>query len=424
MTLPLEGTVTHNHDPFTIRCGTLLDGVGGRFTDMAVSVAGGRIQSIAPWNQRRSGTATRLIDAGSLTVMPGLIECHDHLAATPRNLAANAATPPSLHVLRVAEAMRSTLQAGFTTARDMGGLDLGMKMAVESGELAGPRVLICLGILTQTSGLSDYTNAVGFNGDVLRLPGIPDAVCDGIDQVRAMTRRMIRGGADFIKIATTGGVSSRVSTITTREFSFDEVKAVVDEARAFNRPVAAHAYAGEGLKNALRAGVRTVEHIGPLDDDDIATIVRQGTYLVPTLSNMAVRLGMESELPPFSVQKAREVAPIQREAFVRILRAGVKIASGTDSRPFKQGGNALELSLLVQYGMSPMQAIMAATSVAADCCNVPDTGRLEVGRRADIIAVDADPVAEIELLQEVERIQVVMRDGVVFKNLVGVTRGA
>ena len=295
--------MTLAHDPFTIRCGTLLDGVGGRQSDVAVSVAGGRIQFMTPWSQRGPGAASRLIDAGSLTVLPGLIESHDHLAATPRNLAGNAATPPSLHVLRVADAMRATLQAGFTTVRDMGGLDLGMRLAVESGELAGPRVLICLGILTQTSGLSDFTNAVGFNAEVLRLPGIPDAVCDGVDQVRAMTRRMIRGGADFIKIATTGGVSSRVSTITTREFSFDEVKAVVDEARAFNRPVAAHAYAGEGLKNALRAGVRTVEHLGPLDDEDIATIVRQGTYLVPTLSNMAVRLGMEAELPPSAFRK-------------------------------------------------------------------------------------------------------------------------
>jgi imidazolonepropionase-like amidohydrolase len=420
----LEATVTLTHEPFTIRCGTLLDGVGGRVNDVAVSVAGGRVESITPWTERRPDATARLIDAGGLTVLPGLIESHDHLASAPRNLGANAATPPSLHVIRVAEAMRATLLSGFTTVRDMGGLDLGMKMAVETGELAGPRVLICLGILTQTSGLSDFTNAVGFNADVLRLPGIPDAVCDGVEDVRAMTRRMIRGGADFIKIATTGGVSSRVSTITTREFSFEEVKTAVDEARAFNRPVAAHAYAGEGLKNALRAGVRTVEHLGPLDDDDIATMVRQGTYLVPTLSNMAVRLGMESELPPFSVQKAREVAPVQREAFGRVLRAGVKIASGTDSRGLRQGGNALELSLLVQYGMSPMRAIEAATSVAADCCNVPDTGRIEAGRRADIIAVDGDPLEHIEILQEVDAIQLVVRDGIVFKNAMGAIRRA
>lgn len=414
--------MTPTHEPFTIRCGTLLDGVGGRHADVAIAVADGRIASVAPWAQRAPGTAARLIDAGAMTVLPGLIEAHDHLASTPRNLVANAATPPSLFVLRVAEAMRAMLIDGFTTVRDMGGLDLGMKMAVETGDLAGPRVMICLGILTQTSGLSDYTNAVGFSSDVLRLPGTPDAVCDGVDGVRAMTRRMIRGGADFVKIATTGGVSSRVSTITTREFSFEEVKTVVDEARAFGRPVAAHAYAGEGLKNALRAGVHSVEHLGPLDDDDIATMVRQGTYLVPTLSNMAVRLGMESEMTPFSAQKARDVAPIQREAFGRVLRAGVKIASGTDSRPLRQGGNALELSLLVKYGMSPMQAIGAATSVAAGCCSVPDTGRIEAGRRADIIAVDGDPLEHIEIFQEEKRIQLVVRDGIVFKSALETTR--
>ncbi|HLN13875.1 MAG TPA: amidohydrolase family protein [bacterium] len=404
-----------------IRCGALLDGVAPLQRDVAVTVAEGRITEVGPWHQaRRSGAS--VVDAGPLTVMPGLFDCHDHLATPPRSLVERSATPPSLHVLRVAETMRGMLQAGFTTVRDLGGLDLGLKMAVEDGVLAGPRVLICLAILTQTAGLSDYTNAVGFHTELLRLPGTPDGVCDGVDQLRVTTRRLIRGGADFIKIATTGGISSRISGVLTREFTFEEVRAVVDEARAFGRPVAAHAYGGEGLKNALRAGVHSVEHLGPLDDEDIAMMVRQGTYLVPTLLNMRVRLEMAAEpgaLSPYNIQKAAEIAPLQKEAFARAHRAGVRIAAGTDSRGLRQGGNARELSLLVEYGMSPAQAIAAATSVAAGCCNVPDTGTLRPGMRADLIAVDGNPLDDVGVLQDADRIRFVMRDGRAYKNHTG-----
>jgi imidazolonepropionase-like amidohydrolase len=406
-----------------VRCGTLLDGVSAAARDMGVTVAGGRIADVAPWAETRRPPGARVVDAGGCTVMPGLIDCHDHLATPPRSLADRASTPPSLHVLRVADTMREMLQAGFTTVRDLGGLDLGLKMAVEEGVLPGPRVRICLAIITQTAGLSDYTNAVGFHAELLRLPGTPDGVCDGVEPLRLLTRRLIRAGADFIKIATTGGISSRVSGVLTREFTFEEVRAVVDEARAFGRPVAAHAYGGEGLKNALRAGVHSVEHLGPLDDDDdIATMVRQGTYLVPTLLNMRVRMEMAGEpgaLSPYSVQKAAEIAPLQKDAFARARRAGVRIAAGTDSRGLRQGGNARELSLLVEYGMSPADAIRAATSVAAGCCDVPDAGAVRPGMRADLIAVDGDPLDDVAVLQDAARIVLVMRDGQAFKNRIG-----
>jgi imidazolonepropionase-like amidohydrolase len=403
----------------TIRCGTLLDGMGGRRKDMAVSIVNGRIHAIGPWHEVRGTTAGDIIDAGGMAVLPGLFDCHDHLASPPRSLAERVSTPPSLFVMRVADVLERMLQAGFTTVRDMGGLDLGLKQAVEEGIVSGPRVLICLAIICQTAGISDSINAAGFYGDVLRLPGTPDGVCDGVDGVRQMTRRMIRGGADFIKIAVTGGLTSRISGIVTREFTFEEVEAVVQEARAFGKPVAAHAYGGEGLKNALRAGVHSVEHLGPLDDDDVATMVRQGTYLVPTLTNMWVRLDMAKEpgvFSPYNIQKALDLAPIQRQVLVRAYRAGVRIAAGTDSRPFRQGGNAKELSLLAQYGMSPMDVISAATSVAARCCNVPDAGRIEAGCRADVLAVAGDPLENIEMFEDNTTIHLITRDGTVFKN--------
>jgi len=405
-----------------IRCGTLLDGLGRSERNAAVSIADGRITDVRPWADASRQPGIRVVDAGGLTVLPGLFDCHDHLAAPPRSLLERSGTPPSLHVLRVAETMRGMLQMGFTTVRDAGGLDLGLKLAVEEGLLAGPRVLISLAIITQTAGLADATNAVGFSTEVLRLPGAPDGVCDGVDQARLMTRRLIRAGADFIKIATTGGVSSRVSGVLTREFSLDEVQAVVAEARAFGRPVAAHAYGGEGLKNALRAGVSSVEHLGPLDDEDIEMMVRQGTYLVPTLLNLQVRLEMAQEpgaLPAYSMKKAEELAPLQKAAFTRAHRAGVRIAAGTDSRGLRPGGNARELGLLVNYGMSPMEAIRAATSIAAGCCNLADTGSIEPGKRADLIAVDGDPVDEIELLTDATRIALVVRDGRTFRNTIG-----
>lgn len=404
-----------------IRCGTLLDGVGNRQHDMALTVSGGRITAITPWRERGPGPA-RQIDGGNFTVLPGLFDCHDHLASPSRDLAEKASTPPSLHVLQVARVMAEMLQAGFTTVRDCGGLDLGLKVAVERGLVAGPRVLISLAIITQTAGLSDFTNATGFSSDVLRLPGTPEAVCDGVDGARHTTRRLIRGGADFIKIAVTGGVSSRISGILTREFSYDEVQAVVDEARAFGKPVAAHAYGGEGLRNALRAGVHSVEHLGPLDDDDIATMVRHGTYLVPTLTNMWVRgelAAVPGALSSYSIQKAQELAPLQRDAFARAYRAGVRIAAGTDSRGLRQGGNGRELGLLVSFGMTPMDGIRAATSVAAECCAVPDAGRLAVGYRADLIMVNDDPLRNIDVFADPERIAFVMRDGLVLKDRVG-----
>lgn len=408
--------------PMVIRCGTLLDGLGRSDRNAAVSIAGGRITDVRPWAEAGRQPGIRVVDAGGLTVLPGLFDCHDHLAAPPRSLLERSGTPPSLHVLRVAETMRGMLQMGFTTVRDAGGLDLGLKLAVEEGLLAGPRVLISLAIITQTAGLADATNAVGFSTDVLRLPGAPDGVCDGVDQARLMTRRLIRAGADFIKIATTGGVSSRVSGVLTREFSLDEVQAVVAEARAFGRPVAAHAYGGEGLKNALRAGVSSVEHLGPLDDEDIELMVRQGTYLVPTLLNLQVRLEMAQEpgaLPAYSIEKAEELAPLQKDAFRRAHRAGVRIAAGTDSRGLRSGGNARELGLLVNYGMSPMEAIRAATSTAAGCCHLADTGSIEPGKRADLIAVDGDPIDEIDLLADASRIALVVRAGRPFRNTLG-----
>ena len=412
--------------PMVIRCGTLLDGLGRSDRNVAVSIAGGRIADVRSWAEAGREPGIPVVDAGGMTVLPGLFDCHDHLAAPSGDLVERSRTPASLHVLRVAETMRGMLQMGFTTVRDAGGLDLGMKLAVEEGLLAGPRVLISLAIITQTAGLSDATNAVGFNADVLRLPGAPDGVCDGVDQARLMTRRLVRAGADFIKIATTGGVSSRISGVLTREFSYDEVRAVVVEARAFGRPVAAHAYGGEGLKNALRAGVHSVEHLGPLDDEDIETMVRQKTYLVPTLLNMHVRLEMAHEpgaLSAYSIEKAAELAPLQHKAFARAHRAGVRIAAGTDSRGLRPGGNARELGLLVKYGMSPMEAIRAATSTAAGCCNLADAGRIAPGMRADLIAVDGDPIDEIELLEDATRIALVVRDGATFKNTIGAEKG-
>ena len=408
--------------PVLIRCGVLVDGSGEVQRDAAITVGGGRIVEIDRWREVRRPPDAQVVDAGGVTVMPGLFDCHDHLATPPRSLTERSSTPASLHVLRVAETMREMLQAGFTTVRDAGGLDLGLKMAVDEGVVPGPRVLISLAIITQTAGLADYTNAVGFHTDLLRLPGTPDGVCDGAEQARAVTRRLIRAGADFIKIATTGGISSRISGALTREFTFDEVRAVVEEARAFGRPVAAHAYGGEGLKNALRAGVHSVEHLGPLGDEDIATMVRQGTYLVPTLLNMRVRLEMADEpgaLSPYSVRKAAEMAPLQRDAFLRAHRAGVRIAVGTDSRGLRQGDNARELSLLVEYGMSPMEAICAATSVAAGCCTLPDSGCLRPGMRADLIAVDGNPLDDVGVLRDINRVVLVMRDGRVFKNRIG-----
>ncbi len=383
----------------------------------AVLIDGDRIEAVGPAETvgRPVGVAVR--ELGDATLMPGLIDCHDHLAYPGGDLATNAYTPISRTVLETALNLRLTLERGFTTVRDCAGVDLGVKQSVESGLISGPRLQICLVIITQTAGLADgFIPASGLRRNVPRLPGIPDGVADGVDGVRAKAREIIRAGADFLKVATTGAVGAVRGSYAQRQFSLAEVQAIVEEGQAFGLPTAAHAYCGPGLKNALRAGVRSIEHLGPLDDEDLAFMAEQGVYLVPTLSAERYLIetattGPGDDEPP-RLRSARSLVSLQAERLERARELGVRICLGTDIGDWVRGENARELEYLVDAGLSSLEALRAGTSMAAACLGMQDTvGRLAPGFKADLVAVNGDATANVSLLRKPGNIRAVLLDG-------------
>lgn len=402
----------------------LIDGSGAPApeTPHALLVEGERIVAVAPQTQLPPPPAAQHIDATGMTLMPGLIDCHDHLANLPGGMVARAAIPPSLAVFLAAESFRQTLHAGFTSVRDASGVDLGMKMAVEQGLIPGPRLQISVNIICQFGGHNDHTEPAGVDSTYPKLQGIPDGVCDGVDACRHKVREMVRAGADWIKIATTGGVGTPTGGPLLRQFSLEEVRAIVDAAHAAGKPVMSHAYGGDGVKVCLDAGVDSIEHGAALDDALIEQMVRQNTWLVPTFTVLR-KIAALGEIDPCPVpaympRKARLLMEAQAESFPKVLAAGVRIAMGTDLGSFGRGENAVELAYMVAAGMTPMQAIVAATRRGAECMGLGDrVGVLRPGMLADLLLVDGDPLHDVAILQDAARIRLVMQGGVMHKNL-------
>jgi len=329
-------------------------------------------------------------------------------------------TPFSYTFFKAAEHLRATLDAGVTTVRDAGGADLGVKLAVEHGLIVGPRLVISIGALSQTGGHGDFYVPSGF--DLGRpYPGSPRLVCDSPYEARKATRLAIRAGADVIKIMASGGVLSAVDDLDASQFSAPELSAIVAEAHAANRRVMAHATSKAGILNALRAGVESIEHGAFADDECVEAMLARGTYLVPTLSAaIAVKEAAEQRgqpLPEHVQRKGERYIESHLRNVARAVEAGVKIAMGTDAGVAGHGNNARELALLCDVGLSPMQAIVAATKIAAECLALDDrVGTLQAGKLADVLVVDGDPLADIRVLQDKERIETVIKDGQVVKN--------
>jgi imidazolonepropionase-like amidohydrolase len=394
---------------------TLIDGTGAPAQrDAAVLVSDGRVEAVGARQGMARPHNAEVIDVAGLTLLPGLIDCHDHLADHSYALAHRwkLDEPQSTRHLRTATVLQKTLATGYTTVRDAAGLDVGFKRAMEESLLQGPRVLLAVNIISPIGGIGDRISPSGHTCCVPADPSLPEGVANGVEGVRTVVRTMVRAGADVIKCATTGGASSRPGHgPKDSAFNLDEMKALVDEAHTLGRRVMCHALGGPGLRTAIEAGVDSIEHGCYLDEDPelIPMMAEKGIFFVPTFT---VYVFHREVSPPHVRVRGRDLEPHHIESLHKALEAGVKIGAGTDAGGHMHLINARELQCMVEIGMSSMQALQAATGWAAECLGIePDVGTIQPGRLADLVVVDGDPLQDITVLQDLQRIKMVFKEG-------------
>jgi imidazolonepropionase-like amidohydrolase len=403
---------------------TLIDGNGNEpYNNGTVLLDEERIRAVGQKNEVHIPRNTTIIDAQGSSVLPGLIDCHVHFMLEYPHLIRALATPPSLSLFNVIPRLQATLNAGITTVRDAGGTPAGVKMAVERGIIAGPRMQVAVSLLSQTGGHGDghYPCCLDLGLFGIQLLDVPSGVADGIEEVRKTTREILRAGADWIKLATTGGVLSTADAPTSSQFTIEEIATAVYEAAAQEKRCMAHAQGTQGIKNALRAGVTSIEHGIYLDDEAIDLMRKQGAYLVPTLVAPIWVAEFAAEhpdiLPPAMIEKSYNVMDAHRQSFRRAVEAGINIAMGTDAGVGAHGENGRELQLMVDNGMTPLQAITASTLHAARLLHLDkELGTLAVGKLADIILIDGDVSNNIHLLTQPANVKLVLKGGRAAKN--------
>lgn len=384
---------------------------------MTIVVEKNRITAVEP-GFTQAGSNDAVIDLKTKTVTPGWIDMHVHLdqETSPNQAIERITQNPSDYAFQSVRYAETTLMAGFTTVRDLGGsgVNISLRNAVNKGVVKGPRIYTAGKSIATTGGHADISN--GYRKGLIEDPGPEAGVVNGADDCRKAVRQRYKEGSDLIKITATGGVLSLAKSGSNPQFGEDEIKAIVTTAKDYGFKVAVHAHGAEGMKRAIRAGVNSIEHGTYMDDEAIALFKEFGTWYVPTLTAGAA-VADSAKKPnyyhPMVTVKALEIGPKIKATFARAYKAGVKIAFGTDAGVFKHGLNWLEFGNMISAGMKPIEAIRAATIDAADLLGMKDDlGSIEKGKLADIVAVDGDPLKDAQVFGKVI---FVMKDGVVYK---------
>jgi imidazolonepropionase-like amidohydrolase len=397
-----------------VHAGHVLDVRSGRMlTDQTLLIEDGKIVSMGATAEARTPSAAVRIDLSGATVLPGMIDAHTHLTMDPQFGYESLAISIPREALIGAKNARRTLLAGFTTVRNVGAsgyTDVALRDAINAGDVPGPRMLVSGPALGITGGHCD-NNMLPFE-----YHAVGDGVADGIAEVQHKVRENIKYGTDLIKVCATGGVLSLGDNPQHSQYTLEEMKAIVADAHRLGRKVAAHAHGAEGIRWAAEAGVDSIEHGSYIDDAGIAVMKEHGTYLVPTLylGDWIIENAGITHLPPPLLAKAQEVIPAARKNIAHAFAGGVKVAFGTDSAVYPHGLNAREFAVMVKLGLTPLQAIQAATINAADLLGWSGkVGALEPGAWGDLVAVDGDPLQDITTL---ERVKFVMKGGEAVKN--------
>ena len=406
---------------FLITNGTIIDVKNSKILENhEILIENNVIKDVGPEKSLSTDEETKVIDVEGAFILPGFIDTHVHLMAQGFRMEDNMYNPLALHFYQALDNMKKTLEAGVTTVRDMGLADIGVKLAADRGLFPAPRMQISVMPLSITGGHFDFFLNSGFDMKI-SYPGLPQSICDGPEEVRKRTREVLRAGAEVIKVMVTGGVMSVNDRPEFTQFTVEELKAVVEEANFRDGiKVSAHAHGAEGMKNALEAGIHSIEHGTYLDEEVCQMMVEKGAYLVPTF--VVIRINkekaLEGDLPHYSIQGALEIARVHQENMEMAYQAGVKMVMGTDSGVVEHGQNLMELKYLCEMGMEPMEAIQAGTIRAAECLGWHDClGSLEKGKLADLVVVKRDPVDDIESLSLPDNVLMVMKDGKIFKNI-------
>ncbi|TAL12063.1 MAG: amidohydrolase family protein [Nitrospirae bacterium] len=392
-----------------IRRALVIDGTGARPGRTTVVIENGRISAIGSDARITIPKGATVIEGEGCALLPGLIDCHVHycLDAGPDSLRSLEQDDPTVTAIKAVAHARATLEGGVTTVRDVGSrayISIAVTRAIRAGLIPGPRTLNAGLAICMTGGHAWFIGRQ----------------TDGKDDVVKAVQEQVRAGADVIKFIATGGVLTPGTSPGAAQLTPDELAAGVAEAARAGRRVAAHAHGAEGMKNALRAGVHSIEHGTLLDGEAIELFLRHGTFLVPTLSAIqsGCEMGRQGGMPDYAVQKSEALGEEQKKTFRKAVQAGVRIAMGTDAgTPFnRHGRNAQELRRMVEFGMTPMQAVEAATRSAATLLGLEsELGTVEAGKRADLILVNGNPLDDIALLQEPANVVYVIQDGKIVK---------